>query len=54
MSFTGGKLKLKGQDVGVKKKKKKKSTGEDKTLEVVEGIPPNAVKVKCQPHPSCI
>jgi hypothetical protein len=28
MSFTGGKLKLKGHDGGVKKKKKKKQSGE--------------------------
>ncbi|EIE26388.1 DUF1754-domain-containing protein [Coccomyxa subellipsoidea C-169] len=44
MSFTGGKLKLKGQDAGTKKKKKKKSSGDEKALEIVEGAPSIAVK----------
>lgn len=46
MSFTGGKLKLKGQDAGTKKKKKKKSSGDEKALEIVEGAPSTAVKVR--------
>jgi hypothetical protein len=39
MSFTGGKLKLKGGvDLRVKKKKKKrKSSSDEKALELVEG-----------------
>ncbi len=49
MSFTGGKLKLKGQDAGTKKKKKKKSTGDEKALEIVEGAPSIAVKVNILP-----
>jgi len=38
MSFTGGRLKLKGDDSGVKKKKRKKSKAEDesKALQLVE------------------
>ncbi len=38
MSFTGGKLKLKGDDIGVKKKKRKKGKAEDdsKALQLVE------------------
>ncbi|BDA41034.1 probable protein FAM32A at C-terminar half [Coccomyxa sp. Obi] len=44
MSFTGGKLKLKGQDAGTKKKKKKKSSRDEKALALVEGAPSNAVK----------
>ncbi len=49
MSFTGGKLKLKGQDAGTKKKKKKKSSGDEKALALVEGAPSNAVKVRYLP-----
>lgn len=50
MSFTGGKLKLKGQDAGTKKKKKKKkSSGDEKALALVEGAPSNAVKVRPLP-----
>ena len=45
MSFTGGKLKLKGQDAGTKKKKKK-SSGDEKALKIVEGAPSTAVKVR--------
>lgn len=38
MSFTGGKLKLKGDGTGVKKKKRKKNKAEDdsKALQLVE------------------
>ena len=32
MSFTGGRLKLKGDDTGVKKRKKKKSKAEDESM----------------------